>query len=116
MNKNDIDRINKVAENLEWNLNINNKDFTFSQFSPAGQDFNVEVSANNLQELSKKLNEYFENYDISYEAYLWLDNTGHGINGSPYDMRDLYEDMEACQKMLKELSEAIENSLKDNEV
>ena len=32
-----------------------------------------------------------------------LDNTGHGLNGAPYDMKDVYEDMEACKKMVYEL-------------
>ena len=107
MNKKDIKKIEEVAEKLDWNLKINNKDFMFSQFSPAGHDFNVELEAESIEELSKKLNEYYENYDVSEETYLWLDNTGHGRNGSPYDMRDLYNDMEACGQMLKELSEEI---------
>lgn len=44
-----------------------------------------------------------QNYDGGYAAYLWLDNTGHGLNGAPYDMKDVYEDMEACKKMVYEL-------------
>lgn len=34
---------------------------------------------------------------------MWLDSDGHGINGAPYDMKDVYEDMEACQNMILEL-------------
>ena len=49
----------------------------------------------------------YDNYDCSYEAYLWLDNTGHGTNGAPYDMKDVYEDMEACEKMIFELWESL---------
>lgn len=30
---------------------------------------------------------------------MWLDNEGHGTNGTPYDMKDVYEDMEACEEM-----------------
>jgi hypothetical protein len=112
MNKTDISKIEKVVEKLGWNMQINGKEFTFSQFSPAGQDFNVEITANDLEELSMRLDDYYEAYDVSYEAYLWLDNTGHGTNGAPHDMKDVYDDMVACEEMLKELSEAIEALLK----
>ena len=37
------------------------------------------------------------------EAYIWLDDSGHGKNGAPHDMKDVYEDMEACKSMLGEL-------------
>ncbi len=39
------------------------------------------------------------------EAYLWLDSDGHGINGAPYDMKDLYEDFEACESAIYDLCE-----------
>ena len=40
---------------------------------------------------------------------LWLDSDGHGKNGAPYHMRDLLEDMEACETMLEDLSIALAN-------
>ena len=107
MNKKDIGKITKVAKKLGFNVKTDGKEFLFSQFSPAGQDFNIELSANNIEELAEKFDEYYEAYDISYETYLWLDSEGHGTNGAPHNMRDLYEDMEACEAMIKELSEEI---------
>ena len=56
------------------------------------------------EEFSEQLQERYNNFDCSEETYLWLDNTGHGTNGAPYDMKDLYEDMEACEEMLRELA------------
>ena len=41
------------------------------------------------------------------ETYLWLDNRGHGKNGAPYRMRDVLEDMEAAEKMVEDLLDAI---------
>lgn len=58
---------------------------------------------NNVYALLNNIKDYYDNYDCSYEAYLWLDNTGHGTNGAPYDMKDVYEDMEACEEMTFEL-------------
>lgn len=38
-----------------------------------------------------------------------LDDNGHGRNGAPYRMRDVLEDMEAAEKMIEELLEAVRN-------
>ncbi len=102
MNK-DIKNMINTAEKLEWSVQIEGKDFTFSKFSPAGQDFNIEITANNLEEIIKQISKRCDNFDCSEETYLWLDKTGHGANGAPYDMKDIYEDMEACLEMMKEL-------------
>jgi hypothetical protein len=58
--------------------------------------------------LINNIQEYIEGYDVSYETYIWLDDTGHGANGSPYDMKDVYEDMEACLENVRELFLAFE--------
>ena len=41
------------------------------------------------------------------EAYLWLDETGHGKNGAPYRMKDVVKDMEEAEKMIDRLLDAI---------
>jgi hypothetical protein len=83
-----------VAEKLGWSVRIDNKDFTFSKFSPAGQDFNIEITADDLEEVVEKIQDRCNSFDCSEETYLWLDESGHGANGAPYDMKDLYEDMD----------------------
>ena len=108
MKKKDINKITEVAESLGWSVRIDKKDCLFSKFSPAGQDFNIEFGAKDLDEVIEKIKERCDNFDCSEEAYVWLDDAGHGANGAPYDMRDLYEDMEACLEMMEELSEAME--------
>ena len=107
MKNKDLNKITKIAEKLGWNVKVDGEWFLFSKFSPAGQDFKVEIQASGIDELVKKLSEYYESFDVSYETYLWLDSSGHGINGAPYDMKHLYEDMEACEQMIEDLSEAI---------
>lgn len=111
MTKKELRKVTKIAEGLGWCVTQDGEDFSFQKYSPAGQDFNFEVSADDLEELHEKINEYYENFDCSYEAYLWLDSSGHGRNGAPDDMKDLYEDMEACEAMIKELADAIEETL-----
>lgn len=83
--------------------------FYFSKGSPAGQDFNIEIEATTLYELKEEIREYVDNYDVSEEAYIWLDNFGHGKNGAPYDMKDVYEDMEWCRDEAEKLADEISN-------
>lgn len=104
MTKNDI-RI--IAEKLGWTVTWSKNDVMFSQCSPAGQDFYVEVDYKNLREIKDKLREYYDSYDPSYEAYLWLGDDGHGKNGAPYEMVDVYNDMVACKEMIDKLAYAI---------
>ncbi len=63
------------------------------------------------EEIIKGINKRINNFDCSEEAYIWLDNTGHGVNGAPYDMKEVYNDMEACLEMMKELHEQLCNLL-----
>ena len=95
------------AESLGWRVDYGNGEFEFQKYSPAGQDFNMSIDAETVEELLKRLSERCDDFDCSAEAYLWLDESGHGRNGAPYDMKELYEDMEACQKMMQELSDVM---------
>lgn len=106
-------RIEKIAEELGWTVTWEKNDdgtkfVMFSQYSPAGQDFNIELEYKTLGEIEDKLREYYDSYDPSYEAYLWLDESGHGKNGAPYEMIDVYNDMKACEEMIDKLACAIE--------
>src|SRR5699024_6177961 len=92
------------AESLDWSVTeVENGEYEFQRYSPKGQDFNMYVEGSNSRELINSIYDNYENYDVSYETYLWLDNTGHGKNGAPYDMKDLYEDMESCKQMIRQL-------------
>ena len=104
MTKKDQNKIRRIAESLRWNVTFNDDDVEFEKFSPAGQDFSFNVSASSIEELSEQINEQYNDFDCSNEAYLWLDDTGHGRDGAPYDMKDVYKDMEACQEMIRELA------------
>ena len=69
-----------------------------SFFSPEGQDCSLSIEkGNNIECFCNNIYDYYDNFDVSYETYLWLDSDGHGVNGAPYDMKDIYEDMAWCQ-------------------
>lgn len=103
--------INEISERLDWSVDIKNNEFSFRKFSPAGKDFYIEITADSIEEMKEALKKTCDNFDCSEETYIWLDRTGHGTNGAPHDMKDLYEDNEACLGMMEELYEAIKEKL-----
>lgn len=101
-----LDKMLLKAEELEWTIykNEDSTEIEFSKYSPFGQDFHVSVDTeNDADAFLQNLYNFTNNFDISYEAYIWLDSTGHGKNGAPYEMIDVYKDMEDCLEMTKEL-------------
>lgn len=88
--------------------------YSLSTFSPFGQDCYAEIdSENDADMFINNLRSYADDFDVSYEAYLWLDETGHGKSGAPYDMRDVYEDMEWWKNAMTELADALVEALEE---
>ena len=82
--------------------------YSFGKYSSAGQDFSFAVdTGKDYWDLANNIFEYYQYFDVSEEAYLWLDDSGHGKNGAPYDMRDLYNDMEQCEGFIYELYQIV---------
>lgn len=111
----DIDKIIRCAEDEGWGVNVEvdipagTAEFEFSQYTPYGQDFNMTcyLKDGNPDTLVEDVENYYEGYDPDYEASLWIGSDGHGKNGAPYHLKDLVEDMEAAEQMIKELYEAL---------
>lgn len=101
--KKDIEDLIAKAENNGWTVDVDGNEYTFYQYSPAGQDFSFSVTGETKEELLNEITKYRDDFDCSEEAYLWLDSSGHGTNGAPYDMKDVYEDMAACAEMVLDL-------------
>lgn len=101
--------IQKASEETGWNYEYEESEQShiFSCSSPEGQDINVEFTADTLDELTREVFDYTQEYDVSYETYLWLDDEGHGKNGAPYDMKDVYEDMAWVLKQAEKLLNAL---------
>lgn len=109
MFKKDIKKLITKAETLDWTVTVEDENdgnpiFLFSKYSPAGQDFNFSCDSEcDVEYLLNNMLSYYNDFDVCEETYIWLDDTGHGTNGAPYDMKDLYNDMEACADMIYEL-------------
>lgn len=103
LTKNSIQQIIDIAENLGWTVDTEEDNFLFTTYSPAEKCFCIELSSPDIETLKKDLAEFIDGFDVSYETYLWLDEWGHGKNGAPYDMKELYEDIEWCLDKTLEL-------------
>lgn len=104
----EIEELIKIAESDSWTVTeeeyTNGKGLLFSKRSPAGQDFSISTGPfESAEELINSIHQRYVEFDADSETYLWLDNEGHGKNGAPYRMRDVLEDMEACEKMIYDL-------------
>ena len=101
--------INKIKNKAKFvTVNEYENNYYFGKRSPAGQDWGFYIDkTKTLEEFVEEIYKYYQDFDCSYETYLWLDNTGHGTNGAPYDMKDIYEDMEACENFIFELYELL---------
>ena len=95
----------ELIENAEFTVSNNGNCFyEFGKFSPANHDFSFTINAgNDMSEFLHNIYTYYDDFDVSGEAYLWLDNFGHGKNGAPHDMKDVYEDFEICREYIDEL-------------
>ena len=112
-----FEKIYEIAEREGWQVDsyyVDEKEtmvsFSFEKYSPAGRDFGFEVCVQNEDDeyslyynVADAIETYLEGFDVSYETYIWLDENGHGKNGAPYDMSDVYKDTESCEKMIGDL-------------
>lgn len=101
----------KIIEKIqEHNFSVyeDEQGYDFRKYSSAGQDFGFYIDKqDSLEEFGNAILNYYHGYDPSEEAYLWLDDSGHGKNGAPYEMIDVYNDMVECEGFIYELYEII---------
>jgi hypothetical protein len=111
MSQQEFTKITEIAEELDWNTSLSEdgRTVTIVRYSRAGQEFSIEIipecEADTLDAESfiENLDTYHSNFDVSEAAYAWLDDTGHGKNGAPYEMDNVYKNMENCHTALGEL-------------
>ena len=105
----------KLMETIEkagWIMTEDNLCYNFQTYSPAGQDFYFCIDKNksvDLDTLGSEIYDYYNCFDVSEASHIWLDSTGHGKNGAPYEMIDVYKDMEWCENKIYELFEIIQH-------
>ena len=106
-------KITEIAEILGWSVDFSESqngktDVNFAKYTSYGQDFNfsVELEDNDMEAFIDNIHEYYENFDVDEEAYIWIGSDGHGKNGAPYHIADIVKDMEEAEVMMADLYEA----------
>lgn len=104
-------KISEVIEKVEisgWEVTKEgDNEYLFRKYSPAGQDFSIVVEGENAEEIIKSIYNAYEDFDVSEATYMWLDDSGHGRNGAPHEMKDVLADMESCEQMILDLYEKL---------
>lgn len=110
------EELTRLLEGADFNFAIyaddDDTEIEFQKFSSAGQDFHFSVDAeDDLSVFAENILRLYNDFDVSAEAYLYLDSEGHGRNGAPYDMKAVYEDMEECRGFILELYHVVTDYL-----
>lgn len=93
----------EICENLDWQIyECDDGTVELEKYSPAGEDFVVSVQTENFIDEVKA---YAAGFDIDEHIELWIGSRGK--QGVPSSVRELVEDAEAIDAMLKELAEAL---------
>lgn len=108
-----IEIIEKTAEKNRYcknKINLSIKDnklfidkMILEGWAKGGKNMVVEYYDIFFEDMLEDLLSIYDNYDVSYETYIWLDNTGHGTRGAPYDARYIYKDCEEEEEHLGNL-------------
>ena len=101
--------VKSIVNNLGWNLTINEDNiFAFDRNIGFHRNIGFAIEADKFINLCKKISEIYLNFDASHETYLWLDDRGHGMNGAPYDMSDVYDSIKEYEGKIKILRDTLE--------
>lgn len=103
-----IETIRPLIESHDYTVVEDDSYYHFGKYSSYGQDFGFYIEKEGtVEEFIDSIYDYYNDYDVSEAAYLWLDKFGHGKNGAPYDMKDVYEDMKECEGFILDLYELL---------
>lgn len=64
------------------------------------------MKGNDTDSLLQEIEEYYEGFDLDYEACLWI-----GKNGAPYRIKDIVNDMEQAEAMIEKLYETLKTTM-----
>lgn len=102
--KNYIDKVIELAESLDWKVTVDGDDVDFQYYTNYGQDCHMNITlTEDFDKFTDEIYSYYENYDVSEEAALWIDESGHGKNGAPYDIEDILNDMKEFESAIYDL-------------
>ena len=113
-----VDKVTKIAEEDDWSVYNYDKAFDrvsleFGKYSSRDQDFSFSINCKtgSVDEFIEAIEDYYDDYDPSEEASIWLDPNGHGKNGAPHDLEDVLNDMKECKENVRSLLDCYKEKL-----
>ncbi len=113
-----VDKVTVIAENDDWSVynhddKYNTVDLYISKYSSMDQDFGfyIECETGKTDEFIKAVEDYYNSYDPSEEASLWIGPDGHGKNKAPDRLEDILEDMKECKSNVRRLIDLLKREL-----
>lgn len=91
------------AEELDWKVNIGESCWEFQKHSPAGEDFFLSISG---EDVVDELLEYYEEFDTEDHVMGLMEAKKNGLQGAP-SLRELVEDADDIEKMIEDLYDAL---------
>lgn len=113
------DKLIERIEGLGWTVTIEDEErdlYLIGQCTPESQDFSISIEIKeDLSNFSDNLYDYWSSYDVSYESSLRIKD-GHGINGAPYEMIDVYNDFKWCKDEIYNLWTYLDDFIDENKI
>ena len=107
-------KLTTMIENADFSIDYEDDNIIdFGKYSTAGQDFHFSIDTeNNLDYFLMNILSSYQDFDVSYETSLWIGSDEKKKNGAPYEINDIYEDMEECHGFIIELYNIVEKYIK----
>ena len=102
-----LDKAIEIAEPLGWSVRTRQEQeeryITFTQASPAGEDFSFVIWTNKDECIAEEVRSYARDFDVEEHVKSML-----GCSGAP-SIKELVEDADRIQERVSKLAEALEN-------
>ena len=101
-----------IHSNPDWEVDFSEENSsvtaTFGPLFSLNKDYSLEIEdVRGFDDLCKKVQESYEDFDPDYETFLLIGPDGHGKNGAPYRIRDILVEHELIESKLSDLSRSL---------
>lgn len=139
LNNKYIDKLIDVAEGQGWTVQVDGNEeggrVSFHKEAPSGYPFffetdlpecdAIEGSVNDADRLKLEdkadylqayglVNNVYDSwfdFDAKFETSIRVNESGHGINGAPYEFSEVLADMKACESNMDKLHRVLHNAI-----
>ena len=114
----DFEKLVNKAEDLGWNVCIDEDGWEFGQNSHAGEDFGFFIRKNDVnseEDMVREVRSYANGFDTEEHVQMWLEGRRNGVSGVP-DPKTLAKDADDIKLMLNKLASALESVMNGEDV